>query len=235
MVSLFNYSSAQKVKIDTLKFYPPVENHITADSVFYFPVVKSGNHNIDSLINSDIVKRYTGEDLKSQGINSILKELVDGSLSIMTFNVSYNRNDLLSIQIISESCRANCNGRVDYFNYSIKTGKYLFIEDVLELNGELGFLISKESSRQFENHRNELKEIAELDSLEMESSEYSVLLGYYKECEESFHPGFLVLEDDYLRIAYDCDIHNRKNFSFELDLRYKYLDIQEYLKLPFGL
>ena len=52
----------------------------------------------------------------------------------MSYEVTYKRNGILSMNIFAEGCGAHCSSWYTYFNFDLKTGKTLKLSDLISEN-----------------------------------------------------------------------------------------------------
>src|SRR5262245_56682635 len=91
------YSFSQSILIDTLilsknhSFSQKLENDLR------FPVIKTGNNKIDSLLNTDLKNRYTNFEFPDLPADQALFKWADDIIVYLDFNVTYLKNNLISL------------------------------------------------------------------------------------------------------------------------------------------
>ncbi len=226
-------SFGQSVQIDT--FYLP-ENQKFEDLQYdkmQFPVVNSGNANIDSLINHSIKNQFTKNEFPHEPIDSTLLKWAGERIIYLDFEVTYNQNGILSLNITAEGCGAYCTRWTDFFNYSTNTGKSLDISNVVDTTGGFRGLVYKDKRKQYREEKRQLK--AKLkDSLSgIDQTTYKKALKYYEKCENTFDLESFAIYPGHLEIIEQCYLpHVIKNLTPNLSLKYKNTEIKEYLKIP---
>ena len=124
----------QNVQIDTLIVKLKVSDsfkELQSDRM-NFPIIKTGNKEIDSLINFDLKNKFTSNEYPTDSIDSTLIKWADDQIIDIDFKVTYNKNGILSINISAEGCGAYCSYWTEYFNYSTVTGKTLDFSEIID-------------------------------------------------------------------------------------------------------
>lgn len=227
--------SSQNIHVDTL-FLPMTERFGTMPVEFLkFPVIKTGNIKIDKLINTDLKNRFTNNEYPNLPADSALIKWAGDQITFLDFEVTYLKNGLLSFNISAEGCGAYCTGWTDYFNYSLKTGKYLSLNDIIDTTGEFKKMVYTEKDKQYDAQRAELKKIKADPNSDLDDETYQWVLEQHKECDESFTLTSFALYPDRIEIIDKCSLPNAtKSFNPEIKLIYKYNDLRK-LGLKLGL
>lgn len=222
----------QNVQIDTLNLKKIGHfKHIQTDKMNY-PIVKSGNNLIDSLINFDLKNKFTSNEYPSQSIDSTLIKWAGEQLAYLDFKVTYNQNGILSLNIFGEGCGAYCTSWTDYFNYSTKTGKSLDITAIIDTTSKFTKIVINQKNEQYEQQRKELKKRLIDKNSELDEGTYTWALEYYQDCQKSFNIKNFAIYPDYLQIIEDCYLpHAIRSMGPFIELKYKYSEIKEYLKI----
>lgn len=126
-------SFSQGIKVDTLFLSPNEENKLPFDKLIY-PIINTGNIKIDSLINFDLKNKYTFYETPNFSVKETLSQWIGDQIGFIYFNVMYNQNNVLSLNIETESCAAYCTNWTSYFNYNTKTGQPLELNAIVDLN-----------------------------------------------------------------------------------------------------
>ncbi len=199
---MFNsFAFTQSVKIDTLKL--ELENDMGFEvEKMNFPIIKSNHPKIDSIINNDIKNRFTYNEYPTLPTQIALDKWSDGQLVYIEFGVTYNQNNILSINISSEGCGAYCSSRTEYYNYSTKTGDFLTIYDVMDTSTQIIDTISHDKNKQFQSQKNELNNL--LIKKELDRDTYDFAIENFEDCENSFNYETFYISEKGLTIIYDC-------------------------------
>lgn len=221
-----------KVEIETLKLNKAKDLRELPSEKMNYPIIKTGNNEIDSLINFDLKNKFTSNEYPEQSIESSLNEWIGEQVVYIDFDVSYNKNGILSVQINAEGCGAYCTHWTDYFNYSTITGKPVDISEIIDISGDFKNRIFKDKEAIFKKERLELKELQKDSEVGLDPSTYEWVLENYKNCENSFDLTSFAIYPEHIEINKDCQLPNAiKAFSPEIILKYKYDEIQKYLKM----
>lgn len=224
--------SCQICRIDTLNVRIGGTLNQSIQTVLHFPIFRSENKIIDSLINTDIKNRFTNEDNTNLSIDSaLIKWELPQNFSI-EFEVTYLSNEYLSLNISSYGCGAYCSTWIDYFTYSLKTGQYLTIDDVIDTTGYFRDLVFSDKNRQYEKQRGEIKKNLLNNQNEIDSTNYEWILENYNLCDSFFELNTFALYPDHLEIIDNCHLPSAIKYMSPIsELRYKYHDIRKYLKI----
>lgn len=225
-------SYGQEVFIDTLKINLSERfAELQPENSNNFPLINTGNKEIDSLINYDTKNRLTQFESEDEKILSSINKWAESGLIFLDFEITYLKNDIISYKINLEGCGAYCTTRTDYFNYSIKTGKFLEINSILEIE-KLREKIIKEKDEQYESQKKKLKDLLKDEEANLDQDTFEFVLNRYNECQESFQIDRFALHKDYIQIIEECSLpHVISPLIPVIELKFYYDDIREYLKL----
>ena len=124
---------SQTATIKELKFKPNTKFYNTKDFTIIFPVVITQNKISSKLINS-----FVSDELLSTSAGNLknrLEELINDGLTDLSYEVTFNKNDILSLHIyMQESGGNHLTSSETYFNFNLKTGKKLSISDLFYKN-----------------------------------------------------------------------------------------------------
>lgn len=232
VLTFWQTSFAQIISIDTL--FIPVNVKFTNGQyeILRFPLIRTGNQQIDNSINTDIKNRFTNNDYPTLPTDSTIIKWSDGQLLYLNFEVTYIKNGLISLNISAEGCGAYCTGWTDYFTYNYSTGKYVTIGEIIDTTGDFKNLVITERTDQYTQQTAELKE--RLTEHENDKETYEIVLKYYSDCSESFYFKSFALHNDYIAIIDNCYLPNViKSMAPIIELNYKYFDIKDYLNIKY--
>ena len=233
LLLLFQLTSfGQAVQIDTLLI--PKKEKLTdfqADKL-KFPIVKTTSRKIDSLINFDLKNRLTNNEFEGLPIDATIIKWADDQLIFLNFEVTYNDNGILSLNISAEGCGAYCTGWTEYYNYSTITGELLTLNEIVDAE-KLKPKVIADKNNQYDEQRRELKKILLDKNSGLDNEGYEWALEYYNSCELAFELESFAIHKAYFEIIERCDLPNAiKSLTPVIELKYDYNDIREYLKLP---
>ncbi|WP_411768927.1 hypothetical protein [Winogradskyella sp. A3E31] len=222
----------QNVQIDTLNLKKSERFKELQSEKMNYPLIRTGNKEIDSFINFDLKNKFTSNEYPTESIDSTLIKWAGDQIIHLDFNVTYNQNGILSLNVSAEGCGAYCSYWTEYFNYSTVTGNSLDISEIIDISGEFKTSIFKDKETQFKKQKIELKEMLNDSEAELDQSTYEWALEYYENCENSFDLKSFSIYPDYIEINKSCHLPNAiKNLTPILTLKYKNAEIKEYLKI----
>ena len=221
----------QKVTVDTLFVSRKEKFSNSQGENLKYPIIRTGNQNIDKVINRDMKVRFTRYDNQDISLDSAFSNWTE-KIIFLDFEVTYLKNGLISLNINSEGCGAYCSNWTDYFTYNYTTGEYLTINRIIDTTGEFRGLVITDKDKQYERKSLELKEILTDDDGDFEKDTYDMVIEYYKDCSSTFQFNSFALHDDYLEIIETCFLPNViKSMRPLIELKYKYTDIKKYLRI----
>lgn len=151
---------AQAVHIREIKYRPKPEIYDPGDSTIIYPIIVSKNPIADKLMNETIrsaalpsldneedtdgnqeVKSTRKQDKKTekksftQKVRKELKDFIEDGLSDLSYSVTFNKNNLLSLHVYVEESGGHHIVRNEYyFNFNIQTGEGIGISDLIREN-----------------------------------------------------------------------------------------------------
>ena len=129
---IFHSVYAQTVTFREIKLKPNPRFYKTKLPTIIYPLVVTNNKAVDKLINSKIKTKMLSEDAIS--VKQALKEQISVGLINMSYEVTFKKQGILSLNIYGEGCGAHCSSWYTYFNFDLKTGKSLSIYDLIAEN-----------------------------------------------------------------------------------------------------
>lgn len=196
-----------------------------------FPLIRTGNIKTDSLINKDLKNRFTNNEYPDLPTDSTIIKWGDGQIINLDFEVTYIKNGLVSLNISSDGCGAYCTSWTDYYTYSVTTGKYITINEIIDTTGKFRTVVISDKDKQYDEQRAELKKMLLNKESGLDEGTYKWAIENYGICDSSFEFNSFALYIDHLEIIAKCYLPNAiKNLKPIIELKYKYVDIAEYLK-----
>lgn len=232
LLTIITISYGQKVDIDTLLLPSSEKLKSFPITELKFPIIKSGDSEIDRIINKDLKNRFTGNEFPNLPTDSTLIKWADQNIIFLDFNVTYNKNGLISLNITAEGCGANCTMWTDYFTYSTVTGKLVTINEIIELTDRFKQNVISDKDKQYTEQKRELKEMLLDKKSGLDEDTYSSALEYYETCEKSFEINDFALYEEYLQLIHECYLPRlMRNLTPIITLKYSYDEIKEKLKI----
>jgi len=232
LVFIGTIAFGQSAQIDTFRLEKSERFKDIQSDEMNFPVVRSGNKEIDSLINTDLKNRFTDNEYPTDNLDSTLIKWTGDQIVFLDFQVTYNENGILSINVSAEGCGAYCTSWTDYFNYSTSNGEWLNISDVIDNSAEFKTRVDKDKKEQYAEQKRLLKEILNDQDSGIDESTYEWALENYEDCEKNSDLESFAIYHDCLEIIEDCYLPNAiKNLTPIIELKYYFSEIREELKI----
>ena len=234
--SFYSNAKAQNISFKELKLKPNSQFYKTNKTTIIYPIVVTQNAQIDNLINSQIKTNIFTPDDNKKNLKEILDEYInDLGLINLSYEVTYKKAGILSLNIYAEGCGAHCSSRVTYFNFDLNTGKKIEINDLLIQNKIDSFrlIVLHDKSKALKNY--EIEELENLRQNIIDSATYNwAIEQVYSNCSISVQIENFLLSNRYLEIVDPCE------FPFAIrsqeptyQLRYSYKSIAPFLKPKF--
>lgn len=231
LLTLWLTSLGQKISVDTLFILRKDKFSNVQNEKLKFPQIRTGNLQVDIVINWDLKNRFTNNEYPTLSTYSTLIKWADG-INYLDFQVTYIKNGLISLNVNAEGCGAYCTGWTDYFTYNYITGKYVTIDQIIDTTEEFRNLVIADRKKQYEQQKKELKQLLLNKKAELDDNTYNWALEQYLNCEKDFTLNSFTLHFDHLEIIEKCYLPNAiKNLTPIIELKYEYADIKKYLKI----
>ena len=121
----------QTARIQEIRLKPNTKHFNVKEETIIFPLISLDNKKIENEINSQIKATVFEPEDKNLDIKKILKRDSDDGLINLDYEVTYNRNNLLSINITLEGCGAYCSNTTYFFNFDLISSKSLKLNDFI--------------------------------------------------------------------------------------------------------
>lgn len=201
-----------------------------------FPIIRTGNLDVDNAINTDLKNRFTDYEYLDLSTENTLMQWAEPHLFYLDFKVTYIKNGLISLHITAEGCGAYCTTWTSYYTYSLTTGKYVTLKEIVDISGKFNDIVVAQKDKQYEEQKAELKKMQLNSASELgeDVDIYPWALEYYENCDQDFELSSFALYPDYLEIIETCYLPNTiKSLTPIIELKYQYADIQEFLKIKY--
>ena len=221
----------QSVQIDTFRLKKSERFKNMQFDKMNFPIIRSGNKELDSLINYDLKNRFTRNEYPTERIDSTLLNWARDQIVFLDFQVTYNQNGILSINVSAEGCGAYCTYWTHYFNYSILNGEWLYISDVIDNVAEFKSTVDKDRKEQYAKQKKLLKAMLNDKDSGLDKSTYKWALENYNECEKNSDLESFAIYSDQIEVIEDCYLpHAIKNLIPVIELKYEWSEIGDKVK-----
>jgi hypothetical protein len=195
-------------------------------------LIKTGNDQVDILLNKDLKNRFTNNQFPELPTDSTLLKWATEQVVYLNFEITYNKNNLISLVIIAEACGAHCNGWTEQFTYSTATGKYISITDIIDTTGEFKNIVIAEKNKQFAEQKQELKKMYADKTSGLDEETYKTAIALYDECEQKFMFDSFALYHNHLEIINECYFPNAlKPLIPIIELKFRYKEIVQFLNV----
>lgn len=232
LVFIGTIAYGQEVQIDTFRLENSARFKDIQSGKMNFPIISTGNKEIDSLINTDLKNRFTDYEYPTDNLDSTLIKWAGDQIVFLDFQVTCNWNAILSISISAEGCGAYCTSWTDYFNYSTSNGEWMNISDVIDNIEEFKTRVNKDKKEQFAEQKRLLKEMLNDHDSGLDEATYEWALDYYEDCEKNSDLESFAIYRDRLEIIENCYLPNAiKNLTPIIELNYDFSEIGEGLKI----
>ena len=200
-----------------------------------YPIVVTKNSAVDEMINNEIKTQVLDIEDNNASAAKLLAERIDEGLINLSYEVSFKKNNILSMSITSEGCAAYCSSYDNYFNFDLKTGELIGISTIIDETkiDSLRTLVQKEKRRALDEYKKE--EILEVDSVHIDSADYRWIVNYVDEnCLDSIEIGNFSLSDSAIEFMDRCVFpHVIRSQEPVYHLVYSYKFLSEFLKPEF--
>jgi hypothetical protein len=207
----------------------------TKDTTIFYPTIATGSATLDKSINGEIMDIVLPDE-DSLDVKGRLENMIQEGLTDISYEVTFNKNGILSINIYSETGGGNRIVRSQtYFNFDILTGKDLSLDYLMAKNADtFQKKVSVDKIRYLKQYQNrELK--VKLAAKEIDSTEYLDAIQEVRDnCINSVSIGDFSLTEHGVEVFDPCEFPSlAKWLEPEYKLKYFYTDISAYLAPEF--
>ncbi len=199
------------------------------------PIVGTGDKTIGKKINTLVRKKVFEEYYSEVAIDSVkenLIKMVEEGLISMKYASTFNKNGLLSLQVIEEWIEPVKIVKTIYLNFDLKTGDLLKLSDLIleESSDKFKDNVRKKNSGIIEEYEENLG--YQLEDEEIDETDYERAIGAVsKYCRYSVQFGNFILKDLELEIVNYCKFPAViKTAAPEVQLSYKYESLKDMMK-----
>lgn len=224
--------SAQSAQIDTFQFTVSPFGDKDYLETLYYPVISTGKADVDNRINLDLKNRLTSNEFPDDPMDSTIIKWASDGIDYLNFTVTYNQNNIISLTIHAEGCGAYCTGWSSYFNYSLNTGKWLSIADIIDTTGAFRKTVYSQKDLQFTGARLQLDAWRTDPDWKLDDYTFETVMEYYDDCDASFYLNDYALFPEYLQIIKECWLpHVLQTLEPFIELKFPYDHLGSYLKV----
>jgi hypothetical protein len=209
------------------KFFNPQHPYIT----IIYPIIVTKNKRVNEKTNEKIKTEVFGSD-KSENIHKVIKKSRNNGLTNLSYKVTFNKNDILSLNIYTQENSGNhLYENVVYLNFDLKSGKLITLSDLIHSNyiDSFQFKAFSDNRDSIENYKKEVKKLQEQNKID------SLTFQYFNDeitnnCFEATEFRDFILSSKYVEIIPHCEFQSGlKYLEPVFHLRYVYTSILNYL------
>ena len=207
--------------IDTVYMPSPDNACFISGNKLAFPRIRTGNDSVDFIINNTLKNKFTSYEYPNETLDSAFIHYSQNSVTEMNFSVTYNQDNILSLQIDAEWCTAHLSYFSHYFNFDLLTGKEIKLMEVINLDEKQKHLIQTSRQFQLQEYRKEMISVNKETPSELTDDELETILERTQECDSTFNFNEFVLYPDSFEIIWNCELpHYMRNYDPIFHLKY---------------
>lgn len=206
----------------------------SGDAVTY-PIIITNSKNISTAINDNIKKEFFMPDDEKASAEKLLDNSIAENLTNLSYETTYKNKDILSLHLFAEGCGAYCSSWYTYFNFDLKTGKNITIENLIREDRLDSFksIVLRDKRNRLEEYIKEEK--SHLDNKDIDSSIYTWAMEVVQNyCITEVRIADFSLSDRYLEIIDPCELpHAIQSQTPVYKLKYSFEFLRPFLTKKF--
>jgi hypothetical protein len=217
-----------QIKVKPLKKYYDVDS-----ATIFFPVVVLSNQAVAAKINTSLRNRIVdtrGGD-STFGLNSSILLAVENGLVDLTYDILFNNNGMLSLDIRGEGTVAHPYYFQETLNFDLASGNAIAVSDLFTPAGLKSFKtrVKHDKTKALVQHKSELKTL--LSNKEITKEVYDTALETINECLNSLSLDKFTLDGSSIVIYDNCEFpHYIRSIGPGYTLQYKLASLKIWLK-----
>jgi hypothetical protein len=228
---------AQIALVRELKSRPSTKYYNTTDSTIIYPIIVTASPVVSRLINKQIkiAVLEVDPDEKSRSTSKPLQNSIRNGLTDMSYDVTYNKNGILSLHISQVIEAAYPNQSDIYLNFDLRSGQSIQIGDIIndslfrQFRSKV-FADKIDSLKAYENKNQMLFTKKEIDTTTYEWAAQEV----DSFCLNTIDISNFSLSKTGIKIIDECEFpHVIRSLSPEYELLYSYQFMYPYLRSEF--
>jgi hypothetical protein len=226
---LLVHSAYAQVKVNEIRMKSGSEFHKAKDPDVIYPVISTGNREVDDKINFTVIKKVTGDDSTTDISKSLFLATNDG-LSELDYKMTFSTKDIFSLRLDALGCGAYCSAYSVYLNFDLHTGELLKIEDVINSSDLDSFraIVLKDKIRKLKLDKKQKDSL--LSAGAIDSSDYDFMLERIQECSGQASTDRFSLFENAIQIVDPCELpHVMQAWQPVYKLRYSYTRIRKFI------
>ena len=217
-----------QVKVNEIRLKFGSEYHKAKEPDVIYPVVSTGNNKVDDKINFSIIHELTSDD-SIKDISKALYFAMNDGLSELDYNITLNTKDILSLRLNAMGCGAYCESYFLYFNFNLKTGDRISINEVIDDVDSFAKIVLGDKLKAINADRKEKDSL--LAANVIDTSTYKFVMDYVSEhCMKEVRIDKFLLYKTFLEIIDPCQFpHAVQALQPLYELKYSYKKIKRLL------
>lgn len=227
---------AQKAVFKELKLKPNTKYYNTKEATIVFPIVATNNPKIDKLINNQIKIDVLQPEDETHSLRKVLFENINEfGLTDVSYEITYNKNNILSFSVFSQGCGAYCSSGTSYFNFDLLTGKKISIDELIIKSKIDSFKNIVQADKVNTLNKYKIEEKNSIGSEGVDSSTYDWAISTVDEnCINKISIENFSVSPSLLQIFDPCDFpHIIRSQEPEIELKYSFKSIEAFLTPKF--
>lgn len=223
---------AQSVKVSAFKQKVVNELFTNNEDTITYPVISAASAAVSKKINAQISATFIDSVYINQPFNIGLDSAISHGLINMSYEVTYNQNNVLSLTIDAEGCGAYCTEWNTYFNFDLTNGKAIALSDILKENKKEPFtkLVFNKKKEELAAYKEDLAESLKKKEIDLETYNWA-LEEVNSNCIKSISLSQFSISATELVVADNCPFpHVIRFIEPTYKLNYTYAELKEFLK-----
>ena len=223
---------SQKATFKEIRLRPLPKFYKTDDSTINYPLVIISNQVVSKLINDQIRDALFIEPDKKNSTKTELKKWIADGLTDMSYEISLNKNGLLSMTVNSQACGAYCSSSTVYLNFDLITGKRLKAEDLIIDGNLVQFKKIVFSDKQSALKKYKAEELKSLLDKEIDSVDYQWAIEEVdSNCINQIDVEQFKLSVEEIQIMDECEFpHAIQAIEPDYELKYPLKQIKKFIR-----
>lgn len=224
--------SAQTAHIRELRFVPNPRYNNTADTAIVYPVVTTGNPTVDRRINKDIRHALLEGYDSCKTARDALRRWIGDGLTDMYYQVTYNKNGILSLLFDVGAFAAYEATWQTSLNFDLRTGHKLALTDLIGEARWAGWKVRVLGDKVDSLNRYKGTDLASgLKTKYLDTVTYNDVVGLLDDCAASLDTDDFSISADGIEVLDPCEFpHVIRGLSPTYTLKYSFRFLQPYLK-----
>ena len=226
-------SCSQSAQFREIKVKPSPEKYNVDTPTIIYPIIVLTNNAVAKKINSHIKRNIADfyADDSTLSVNSTLRAAANEGLTDLTYEVTFNKNGILSLIFWVEGVGAYPSSSKETLNFDLVTGKSLTLKEIFlpEKFNAFKKTVHQDKINYLEEFKKELKE--DVSNNETDSSDYDPAVELANECSKSVSLDQFIFTSSGISVFDDCDFpHMIQAMEPVYDLSYKFSMLKSSIK-----